>query len=232
MTEDRESSLESGDHDAKEGGPDIERVPRIVVPGNKEGPGSIRMWWARSTTGRFVVAAVGLVAIAATVVLVAGRLSQSQVRDGPEGWDTLMRAPGDETPVAGRVEPSRNQLSPKDAPGVRGKRSSPDTETSGDRFTHLQDSLAAAIDRYESNRVQFEENRSRRQGGAAEDQVDCEDLRDLYQTVDDRLVELAAEYQSSRSALSSRQQIRYRELFDQVSGVDQSYDETGCPRPE
>lgn len=88
-------------------------------------------------------------------------------------------------------------------------------------YRALQDSLEAGVDRYQGLRASFET------GG-----VGCSELAALYRRVDSLFVEMASRYQAVRTRLSPDQRTRHRTLFDRMTGVNQSYDESNCPRPE
>lgn len=89
------------------------------------------------------------------------------------------------------------------------------------QYRALQDSLEAGVDRYQDLRASFET-----------EGVDCPELAAVYRRVDSLFVEMASRYQAVRTRLSPDQRTRHRALFDRMTGVNQSYDESNCPRPE
>lgn len=88
-------------------------------------------------------------------------------------------------------------------------------------YRALQDSLETGVDRYQDLRASFET------GG-----MDCPELAAAYRRVDSLFVEMASRYQAVRTRLSPDRRSRHGTLFDRMTEVDQSYDESDCPRPE
>lgn len=202
MAAEKRSDSKWKDADDPEAGSELQR-PAVLLPPEKDRPGALKRWWSNPIVRQVLGTILGLAVIAGVIGLVAIRLQQTPAQSGSSG--TTAEA-GTKTAAAA------------------------DDRSVTERFSVLQDSLEAAIERYENRQRDFIEGAGAR--NASRTEVDCGDLASLYRTVDERFVDLAAEFQSSRSLLDSQHRERFRDLFDRVSGVNRDFDQSGCPRPE
>lgn len=88
------------------------------------------------------------------------------------------------------------------------------------RFDSLADSLSQAIRNFRDRSTDFSLQR-----------LTCSGLAFGYRAADDALIALASLYRTVRDALDSTREARYRQLMQQMEGVNEEFDRSRCARP-